>query len=101
MLNIDMNNVDGALHIALEGRLNAASTKDLVQQLDPIMEEIQSVDIDLAKLDYISSAGLRILIKLQQHMQQIGGENVRVRNAKGTVRDTLEMAGFAGVINIE
>ncbi len=101
MLNIDMKRVDDKLYIALEGRVNTVTAKELAHQLEPEMANLRGAVFDLAKLDYISSAGLRVIIRLQQHMQKVGGETVCVRNANEMVADTLAMAGFGGVINIE
>ena len=101
MLNIETKKADGVLYVSLEGRLNNLTSKECIKRLEPELEGAQRVVLDLAKLEYISSAGLRILISLQQHMEKTGGEDVCVRNATGVVLETLEMAGFRGVINVE
>ena len=100
MLNIDVQKADGVLRVTLDGRLTSASSKDLSQLMKSELDGVHRVEFDFANLDYISSAGLRILIATQQHMEAIGGENVCVNNASGVVLDTLEMTGFQGVINI-
>ena len=101
MLNIDMKTVDGVLYVTLEGRLNSLTSKDFVRQVEPEMQDARGIVLDVANLEYISSAGLRILLRLQQHMEEVGGEDVCVRNANETVSDTLGMTGFGGVINVE
>lgn len=101
MLNIEMEKADGVLNIALKGRLNSMTSKEFSQQLESELEGVRSVVLDFADLDYISSAGLRILLALQQRMEAVEGEDVRVRNANQTITDTLEMTGFQGIINIE
>ena len=101
MLNIAMENTDGVLHVALEGRLNNATSKDLSRQLEPELDNARCVVFDLANLEYISSAGLRIIVAVQQHMENIDGEDVCVRNATGIVLETLEMTGFRSLVNIE
>ena len=101
MLNNDMKKDDGVLYVALEGKLNNLTSKDLVKRVEPELKDVRSIVLDMAKLEYISSAGLRVLLMLQQHMESVGGEDVCVRNANETVLDTLGMTGFRGVINVE
>lgn len=101
MLNVEMKKDDGVLRVMLEGRLNSASAKDFSKQIEPELEGSRRVELDFAKLDYISSAGLRILLAIQQYMESTGGDDVCVRNANDVVLETMEMTGFRGVINVE
>ena len=101
MLNIEMEKADGVLRVALEGRLNNITSKNLFQQLESELEDVRRVEFDFTNLEYISSAGLRILLAIQQHMEAVGGEDVYVRNANEVVLDTLEMTGFQSVVNVE
>lgn len=101
MLDIGMEKVDGVLHIVLEGRLNTLTSKVFAQQVEPELEDARGIVIDMANLEYISSAGLRVLLVLQQHMEEVDGEDVCVRNASQTVLDTLAITGFSGIVNIE
>ena len=101
MLNIETKTVDGVLYVALEGRLNDLTSRDFAQRIEPELEDARGVVLDMAKVEYISSAGLRILLMLQQRMEDVGGEDVCVRNASEPVLDTLTMTGFRGVVNVE
>ena len=101
MLNIKMEKVGDELHVGLEGRLNNMTAKDCGQQIQSELDNVRRVVLDFANLEYISSAGLRVLVALQVHMEKSGGEDVCVRNATGIVLETLEIAGFRGVINFE
>ena len=101
MLNIKLEKEGSELRVALDGRLNSVSSKELTQELDDALDGALRVVFDFTNLEYISSAGLRVLLAVEQRMEQVGGESVCVRNANETVRDTLEMTGFRGVINVE
>ena len=100
MLDIKAEKSDGVMRIALEGKVNSATARDLSQQMESELDGVHRIELDFAKLDYISSAGLRVLIAAQRHMESIGGETLCVKNASGVVLDTLEMSGFRGVINV-
>ena len=101
MLSINTKTVDGVLYFVLEGKLNAITSRDFLRKIESELKDARRVVIDAAKLDYISSAGLRILLRLEQHMEEIGGEGVYVRNANETVLDILAMTGFGGILNVE
>lgn len=101
MLNIDTKTVDGVLTITLEGKLNNLTSKDFAQRVESELEDVRGVVIDMAKLEYISSAGLRVVLGIQQHLEEVGGESVCVRNANEAVIDTLGMTGLRSVITVE
>ncbi len=101
MLNIEIEKADGVLRATLSGRLNNLTSKEFSQRIQAESEGVHRVELDFANLEYISSAGLRILLAIQEHMESVGGESVCVYNATEMVRDTLEMTGFWGVINVE
>lgn len=101
MLDIDMKTVDGVLYVALKGRLNNLTSREFARRIEPELKNVRGIVLDMAELDYISSAGLRILLMLQQYMEEAGNEGVSVRDANQLVLDTLEMTGFGDVINIE
>lgn len=100
MLNIQMEQVDGVLQVALEGRLNNVTTNELAKAMESGLQGARAVEFDFAKLEFISSSGLRVLKSTQRYMNEVGGEIVRVKNASGTVLETLEMTGFWGLFSI-
>ena len=101
MLNIDSKTVDGVLYFTLEGKLNTLTSREFLRRIESELKDQRRVVIDAAKLEYISSAGLRILLGLVQHMEEIGGEGVYVRNANEAISDILGLAGFENVLHIE
>lgn len=95
-----IKHADGArLTVALVGRLDAATAIQFDKELAKSLNGVTDLTIDMEKLDYIASAGLRILLKLQKRMS-VQGE-MRLKNLKREVREVLEMTGFARLLTIE
>ena len=102
MLNIETKlEEDGALFVALEGELDTLSSPDFEDMLEPLLEEAQSLTLDFAKLEYISSAGLRVLLAAEQALEERGAEQVRVLNMNATVRNIFDITGFSDVLAVE
>ena len=101
MLNVEKKLEDGALFIALEGELDTLSSPDFEDMLEPLLAQAQSVTIDFEKLEYISSAGLRVLLAAEQTMEEKGAERVRVVNMNSTVRNIFDITGFTDVLAVE
>ena len=101
MLNVEKKLEDGALLIALEGELDTLSSPDFEDMLEPLLAQAQSVTIDFEKLEYISSAGLRVLLAAEQTMEERGAERVRVVNMNSTVRNIFDITGFVDVLAVE
>ena len=87
------------LTIALEGRLDTNTSKLLEKELRLSIDDITSLIMDLSELEYISSAGLRVLINAQKVMKRQG--NMVVRNANEEVMEVFEITGFVDLLNIE
>ena len=101
MLNVEKKLEDGALLIALEGELDTLSSPDFEDMLEPLLAEAQSLTLDFEKLEYISSAGLRVLLAAEQTMEERGAERVRVVNMNSTVRNIFDITGFVDVLAVE
>ena len=101
MLNVEKKLEDGALLIALEGELDTLSSPDFEDMLEPLLAQAQSVTMDFEKLEYISSAGLRVLLAAEQALEEKGAEKVRVVNMNSTIRNIFEITGFTDVLAVE
>lgn len=88
------------LVVALSGRLDATSAEPFQQQL---IEHIESGEdsllLDLAELEYVSSAGLRALLVAARRLQEREGR-LQVCGARGEVRDVLQMTGFDNFVAV-
>ena len=88
-----------ALEIALEGRLDTMTAPELEAELNQSLAGADSLTLDFSKLDYISSAGLRVLLSAHKAMSAKGG--MKVTNVNEIVREVFEVTGFADILNIE
>ncbi len=90
---------DGSsMTIHLGGRVDAVAALELDKDLNTTLNGITDLTIDLADLEYISSAGLRMLLKTQKRMDKQGA--MRIRNIREGVREVLDMTGFTGFLTI-
>ena len=87
------------LTIALEGRLDTVTAPELEAALKNHLPAITALTIDLEKLDYISSAGLRVLLYAHKALQD--KEGLTVRNANELVQEVFDVTGFTDILNIE
>ena len=93
-------NLNGtALEIALEGRLDTMTSPELEAELKQSMDGAESLTLDLSKLEYISSAGLRVLLSAHKAMTGKGG--MKVKNVNEIVQEVLEVTGFSDILTIE
>ena len=99
MLNI-VKEVNGeSLTVRLEGKLNTTSAIELDTELRQALPEVKELVFDLEKLEYITSAGLRVLLSAQKTMAQQG--KMTVRNVGPEILKILKMTGMVRVMTIE
>ena len=89
----------GELTIALEGRLDTVTSPKLEAELKASLEGADSLVLDLSKLEYISSAGLRVLLSAHKAMAGKGG--MKVKNVNEIVSEVFEVTGFSDILSIE
>ena len=88
-----------ALEIAVEGRLDTMTAPELEAELNQSLGSVDSLTLDFSKLEYISSAGLRVLLSAHKVMSAKGG--MKVTNVNEIVQEVFEVTGFADILNIE
>ena len=88
-----------ALTIALEGRLDTMTAPELEAELKKSLDGVETLNLDFSKLDYISSAGLRVLLSAHKLMSAKGG--MKVTNVNEIVQEVFEVTGFAEILTIE
>ena len=87
------------LTIALEGRLDTTTAPELEQVLKESLDSADALTMDFSKLDYISSAGLRVLLSAHKTMSRKGG--MKVTNVNEIVEEVFDVTGFADILTIE
>ena len=89
---------NAAMTIALEGRLDTTTAPELEQEVKNL-NNVNALTLDFSKLDYISSAGLRVLLSAHKLMAGKGG--MRVINVNELVREVFDVTGFSDILDIE
>ena len=88
-----------ALVVALEGRLDTTTAPELERELKNSLDGVTDLTLDLAKLDYISSAGLRVLLAAQKAMTKQG--KMKICNVNETIMEIFDVTGFSEILTIE
>ena len=95
-MNIQKTLSGAALTVALEGRLDTTTAPKLEEEL---RAGITRLVFDVEKLEYISSAGLRVLLAMQKLMNQQG--EMVLQNVNEAVMEVFEVTGFSDILRIE
>ena len=98
-MTISKNQDGNNLVIALEGRLDTTTSPDLEKELKESLDGIESLTFDLGALDYISSAGLRVLLSAQKTMNKQG--DMVVKNVSEEIMEVFEVTGFSDILTNE
>ena len=99
MLNITKTVADGIATITPEGRLDTVTAPDMEKTIKEILPGIKSLVFDLSGLEYISSAGLRVLLFAQKAMNATG--DMKVINVNEAVMEIFEVTGFSDILTIQ
>ena len=99
MLNITKNVNGSDLKVILEGRLDTTTAPLLEAELNKVIADVKNLTFDLEKLDYISSAGLRVLLSTQKIMNKQG--KMVISNASAEVKEIFDVTGFSDILTIE
>lgn len=93
--------VDGdKLVLDLEGRLDTTTAPQLENELKVSLYDIRELTLDMEKLEYLSSAGLRVLLAAQKQMQKQQG-NMVIVNVNEIIMEVFEVTGFVDIITIK
>ena len=99
MLNIEKKGEGSAMELKLSGRLDTTTAPQLEEVVKAELSGKDSLVFDLADLEYISSAGLRVLLSAQKVMNNQG--SMVVKNVSEEVNEIFEVTGFADILTIE
>ena len=98
-MTIEMKKEGSALTISLEGRLDTVTSPELEKTLAEALGGVKELTFDLGNLEYVSSAGLRVLLSAQKTMNAQG--KMVVKNVGETVGEIFEVTGFSDILTIE
>ena len=98
-MEIKLTKNDSALVVALEGRLDTMTAPELEKTLETALEGVTDLTFDFEKLDYVSSAGLRVLLAAQKTMHKQG--SMKVTHVNEMIMEIFEVTGFSDFLKIE
>ena len=98
-MTIEIKKNADELVLAITGRVDTITAPALDKTINENLEGVKTLILDLKSLEYISSAGLRVLLSAQKKMQQIG--KMKVINVCEEVMEVFEITGFADILVIE
>ena len=98
-MQINYNKEAEKLTVAPEGRLDTATALEFEKTLGELLNGVSDLMLDMKKVTYVSSAGLRVLLKLQKIMFNQG--KMKLIGVNDIVMEVLEITGFANILRIE
>ncbi len=98
-MNINKTTNGSTLMLSLEGRLDTTTSPELETLLDASLDGITELVFDFSGLDYLSSAGLRVLLSAQKRMNKQG--SMKLLHVNETVKEVFEITGFSDFLTIE
>ena len=98
-MTINMEKTSDVTTLRIAGRLDTTTAPALDKYINENVADGTALLLDMKELEYISSAGLRVLLGAQKKMQKTSG--MKLTNVCEAVMDVLEMTGFADILDIE
>lgn len=99
-MTITKSTENAVLTLALEGRLDTNTAPELEKEVSTdLTADVQTLILDLKELEYISSAGLRVLLAAQKKMNKQG--NMVIKNVNDMIMDVFQVTGFVDILTIE
>ena len=98
-MTIDKTQNGNELTIALGGRLDTTTSPDLEAALKESLGGVTALTLDFSKLEYISSAGLRVLLSTQKTMNKQG--SMKLTHVGEVIQEIFEVTGFTDILTIE
>jgi len=98
-MNIDKSYTDKDLTVKIEGRIDTITSQELEQSLNEEIDNVNSLVLDFDELEYISSAGLRVLIATQKKLKA-KDTPLTIINVNDTIKEIFRMSGFDKILTI-
>ena len=85
--------------LSLKGRVDTVTSPKLQEALAEVMPSDEQIELDFAEVDYVSSAGLRVLLQGQKNAQA-AGKTMTLKNVSSEVMKVFDITGFSGILTI-
>lgn len=99
-MTYEIENIDNGIKVKVEGRIDNNTTPELEDELMPRVDSINELVLDFENLQYISSAGLRLLLMLQKKMHS-ANKKFLIKNVNDFVMQVFEITKFKNILTIE
>ena len=99
MLNIEKTQNGDVLTVTLDGRLDTNTAPVFQQEVEPLLNGVKKLSLECEKLNYVSSAGLRVLLTFQQVLEE-QGKRMELCHINDIIRDVFDVTGFLDILNI-
>ena len=99
MLNIEKKTEGTELTVTLTGRLDTTTAPELEAAIKESLDGVTALNIDMEALEYVSSAGLRVLLSAQKVMNKQG--EMKVTHVSEPIMEIFEVTGFSDILNLE
>ena len=99
-MEVKFNKQDSTLTVAISGNIDTVTAPELDTKLQENLSGIKDLILDFAAVDYISSAGLRVILMANQQLEDADG-TMTIKNTNDDVRDVFEMTGFDSLLNLD
>ena len=97
-MNIKVNKENKKVTVSVSGRVDTNTSPELLEQLKKAMADAEELILDLDGVDYVSSAGLRVILFAQKTMSAKG--SMSVAHVCPDIMETFELTGFTDILNI-
>ena len=98
-MKIEKLSTGTGITLKIIGRLDTTTAPELEATVDGCIAGLKDLVMDCSELEYVSSAGLRVILKAQKLMNAQG--TMKVMNVNETIMEVFEITGFADILNIE
>lgn len=98
-MTITKTQEENALTLALEGRLDTMTAPELENQLKNSLDGVEALTLDFSALEYVSSAGLRVILGAQKIMNKQG--EMKITNVNEEIMEIFDITGFTDILTIE
>ena len=98
-MNIQKTQENDGLTLALKGRLDTSTAPELETCLKEALKDVRELTFDMSQLEYISSAGLRVLLAAQKTMKKQG--SLKLTGVSEVVQEIFDITGFSDILTIE
>ena len=99
MLNIEKKQEGTALTVKMEGRLDTNTAPVFQSEVEPMLASVSSLMLDFEKVDYVSSAGLRVLLTFEQEMEE-KNKTMELCHVNDIIHDVFDVTGFLDILKI-